>query len=153
MNRSKDIGTRFETATVRWLRRRLDDDRIERRALHGSRDMGDVFGLHAHNSEGICECKAVKTWGPALLREWEAQTGVERGNADADFAFLVVKRYGVGEKGFGAMPVRATMRDLMVMSGVPYVTDSPFDPALDRWVWTDLETVCSLMEGVADDAL
>ena len=53
MSRQRKKGTAFETALVRWLRERLGDGRIERRALHGSRDIGDVYGLVCHgNAEG-----------------------------------------------------------------------------------------------------
>ena len=78
-NRPKKIGTGFETAVCRYLRERLQDDRIERRALHGSKDCGDIYGLYAHGFDGIAECKAHKSWNqPARLAEWREQTLAER---------------------------------------------------------------------------
>ena len=47
-SRQKAKGTRFESSVVRYMREALGDDRIERRALHGTQDMGDIYGIRAH---------------------------------------------------------------------------------------------------------
>lgn len=152
MNRSKDKGTAWESMLVRWLRQRLADDRIERRALHGSKDLGDIYGLCAHGTRGIIEAKNYRQWGPHDLEEWERQTLDERDNADADWAILVPKRYGVGEKSLGRTPVWVTYSDLLRLANVSYVRNVFSDQLEGSWHVTDLETVCSLME-VADGAL
>src|SRR5690606_27104000 len=55
MSRSKDIGTRAETAVVRYLRAN-GFEHAERRALRGRQDAGDITG-----TPGICwEVKARK---------------------------------------------------------------------------------------------
>ena len=59
----KALGTAWETAVVRYTQAQLGDERIERRALHGARDMGDVHGLFAHGYEGIIECKRDRDMG------------------------------------------------------------------------------------------
>jgi len=148
-NRSKRKGTSFETACVRFLRGRLQDDRIERRALHGSRDMGDLYGLRAHGFEGIAECKDHAQWGPADLARWREQTVAERGNADADFSLLVIHKAGVGGRNFGRNICQMQVRDLMrVMGGE--MTCLAGETAMDVWVQVDLEAACQMIEGVYD---
>ena len=146
MSRQKAKGTAFETACVRYLRERLGDDRIERRALHGGRDMGDIFGLFAHGREGIVECKDVKNIGKALLDRFREQTVNERGNADADFALLVVHRAGVGAKRFGDNDCHMQVRDLERVMGGTF-TCLAGESAKDMWVQASLETVCRWIMG------
>lgn len=146
-NRSKAKGTAYETQLVRWLRARLGDERIERRALHGNRDMGDIYGLVCHgDAEGIVEAKAHATVTPSLVAEWQRQTEDERANADADFALLAIKTPGVGDKSMGRTRVRLTVGSLLAVAGVSYVRSHGIDDVAETWVETDLETVCSLME-------
>lgn len=138
-NRSKAKGTQFESAVVRWLRSMLDDERIERRALHGAKDMGDVFGIRAHGYEGIAECKDYRAWSRADLERWKAQTLAERDNADAGFALLVVHRHGCNSKAdspsFGENHCFVTIGDLMRISGM----GEPKSPWADaEFVWVDL---------------
>ena len=146
-NKPKAIGTTFERMTRDWLRERLDDDRIDRRALHGNHDMGDLYGIHAHGAEGIVECKAHRTVTPAIVEGWQRQTETERGNADADFALLVIKTPNVGAKHFGRTRCRCTLRSLLTMSGMTWLPNEAFEREADLWVESDLETACSLIEG------
>lgn len=93
MTRSKDIGTRAETAVVRYLQA-YGWPHAERRALAGAHDLGDVTG-----TPGIVwEVKARK----ALISDrdvdgWMDETETERRNAGAAWGVLVVRRSGVGE--------------------------------------------------------
>lgn len=144
MNKPKKIGTSFETDCVNYLRERLGDDRIERRALHGTKDMGDIFGLHAHGYEGIVECKSYKSYGDAHVDKWREQTVDERGNADADFALLVVHRPGCGVARFGRNWCHVQVRDLEKISD-RVAPRYPNDPFLDTWVVMPLDTACDLM--------
>ena len=147
MSKAKSIGTRFETALVRWLNKRLDEDRIERRALHGSKDMGDIYGLYCHgNAEGIIEAKARRTVTPALLAEWQRQTENEQANAGADFALLAIK---VPNKSIDQTRVQMTLASLLAIAGVTYIPASHHG-ALSAWVEADLETVCKLIGGEYD---
>jgi hypothetical protein len=43
-NRSRDKGTKAETAVVEWFHS-VGENQVERHALHGSRDVGDLNGL------------------------------------------------------------------------------------------------------------
>lgn len=143
MSRQKHKGTRFETEICRYLRAALDDDRIERRALHGTMDMGDIYGLYSHGFSGIIEAKAYADLpNRRLLEEWRNQTLNERDNADADFAFLVIKypRHSVGDS-----IVHVTIRDLCIFGRLELI-----EPALPRdgdayWVSMTLEEAVRLM--------
>ncbi len=144
-NKPKAIGTRAETAVVRYLREELDDDRVERRALHGSKDMGDIFGIWAHGYSGIAEVKAHKTWGPKDLYDWQMQTLDERDNADSDFALLVVK---VPNRNVSQWLVYVTIRDLTRVCrsiGVSPDFEGTYD---DVWVCMTLRDAARRMKGV-----
>lgn len=93
MSRSKDIGTRAETAVVRYLRG-AGWPHAERRALRSHQDAGDITG-----TPGICwEVKARKApVSDQNIAEWMDETETERVNADAEIGVLVVRRPGVGE--------------------------------------------------------
>ena len=142
MSRQKQKGTAFETACARWLSDALGEH-VERRALHGSRDLGDLFGICANGWGGIAECKDVRAVTPSLVAEWRRQTLAERYNADADFGLLVIHSPGAGQKGFGRNRVDVTYRDLARISGIGEV------PAWadEAWVTLDLETAATLMRG------
>lgn len=144
MSRQKQKGTAFETACARYLSRELGE-RVERRALHGSRDMGDLYGIFAHGHAGIAECKDHKAQTPSLVAEWRRQTADERDNADADFALLIIHTPGAGQKGFGRNRVDVTQRDLARIAGLP----EPPGWADGVWVTLDLETAVALMCGAA----
>lgn len=102
-NRSKNIGTKFETDTVNWLRAN-GFPHARREVLHGSLDQGDVWAADGL----IVECKggaAAENASDEQLRKWCAETAVEKRNAKADGAFLVVKRRGHGVGKMGGMKV------------------------------------------------
>ena len=149
-NPSKARGTSWETNVVRYLQAELEDERIERRALHGAADRGDVYGIRAHGYEGIAECKDYSRYTDYDLEQWMAQTLAERENAGADFALLVVHRRGksakAGAKSFGQNVVWVTVGDLMRLSGIG---DGPGEWADAEFIWTSmrLEDACALMQG------
>ena len=143
-NIPKRRGTAFESAVVRYLRERTGDERIERRALHGSKDMGDIYGIYAHGNSGIAECKAHKSYGPALLAQWREQTLAERGNADADFAVLVVK---VPQAPIGECIAHVTIRDLFRV-GCGHFSPAHYNRVCDEmWVMMTLSELAGLIIG------
>lgn len=144
MNRQKIKGTKFESACVRYLRTRLDDERIERRAQRGNRDAGDIHGVRAHGYHGIVECKNVENVTKSLLSKYRKQTVIERGNADADFALLVVHTKGVGETRFGDNDCHLQVRDLEKVMGGEF-TCLAGDTAKEMWVCANLETICKFI--------
>lgn len=92
-NKSKERGTRAETAVARALQR-LGFPHAERRTLKGNRDEGDITGC-----PGICwEVKggnAARTASDLDIAGWMAETETERGNAKAEVGILVVQRKGI----------------------------------------------------------
>lgn len=120
MSRSKDIGTRAETAVVRYLKA-YGWPSAERRALTGAQDQGDITG-----TPGVCwEVKARKKPISDLdVAGWMVETETERRNAGAVVGVLVVRRAGVGEGHAGrwwAYLSAGTLTGLAVEGGfVPY---------------------------------
>lgn len=144
MSIQREKGTRFETEVVRYLRAQLGDERIERRALHGAKDMGDIHGLFAHGYEGIIECKAHRSVTWSLIGKWQRQTLDERENADADWAALVVKNFN---HSVGEAFCWVTLRDLARIALPLMVNDGWLDAADETWVCMPLSTACALMRG------
>lgn len=108
MSRSKDIGTRAETAVVRYLRGH-GFPHAERRALTGTHDQGDITG-----TPGVCWEVKVRN-RPATdkqINAWLAETETERINSGADIGVLVVRRQGVGDPNAGRWWAVMPMHDL-----------------------------------------
>ena len=91
MSKSKQKGTAFETAVVRYLRDH-GFTYAERAPLAGNKDRGDITGTPGL----VWECKNHKA---LALAEWSDETYVEMVNAGADYGILVVKRPRYGEPG------------------------------------------------------
>lgn len=90
-NKSKGIGTRAETKVVRYLEEH--GIKAERRALHGSQDLGDIL---VPDHKFILEVKAGKQtqqYGRKLKEEWLRQTHTESENAGL-MGFLVIAVHG-----------------------------------------------------------
>ena len=146
MSKQRSKGTSFETGIVRYLRERLNDNRIERRALHGNYDLGDIWGLRAHGYEGIVEAKDYARFGPADLAKWREQTVIERGNADADFALLVVHEKGCGKARFGQNSCHMQIRDLEKIVGGTFRCLAG-DRTTSMWVRVTLDDACRMILG------
>lgn len=144
-NRPKAKGTSFETDCANFLRERLGQPQIERRALHGSKDQGDVFGLVAHGASGVIECKSVKRLNPANIAKWRGQTVEERENSGADFSLLVIHLPGCGKARFGMNRCDLQLRDLDALSGDGF-TCLMGDSMRHVWVTMTVEDVCRIME-------
>lgn len=98
MNKSKIKGTAAETAVVKWL---IDKGRkhVERRALLGGNDRGDIAGIPGV----VIEVKNVKVMAlPQWLRELEA----EMKNDKADTGVVIHKKMGTTKVGewYATMP-------------------------------------------------
>ena len=98
-----------------YLREALHDTGIDRRVLHGTQDMGDIYGIRSHGCDVIAECKAHRDVTPALVARWRDETLRERGNADADAAVLVVKR---ARRGIPESECHMTVRDYLLIAGL-----------------------------------
>ena len=89
MSKAKAKGTSTESAFVGNKRVKESFPMVERRALSGALDQGDVSGAVGL----VFEIKNHKTY---KFPEWLKETEVERINAKACFGVLVVKPNGVG---------------------------------------------------------
>jgi len=88
--RSKDIGTRGESQTVKFL---IESGFpfAERRALHGSTDLGDITGTPGIVWEVKAGAAAMDASDNQVIA-WLVETETERVNAKADLGILVVQR-------------------------------------------------------------
>ena len=99
-NRPKQIGTAGETAVVRYLRPNGFGG-VERSALHGNVDQGDLTGTPGVGWE-VKAGHAAENASDAQIATWLDDTESERVNRGADVAVLVLKRKGKGAASAGA---------------------------------------------------
>lgn len=97
MNRSKQIGTAWETDIVRALKL-AGWPHCERRTLSGANDRGDI---NVHPKVVI----EAKNHGTLNLAAWIHEAEVERGNAGAEVGVVWCKRRGKAkaEEGYVVM--------------------------------------------------
>lgn len=140
MSRSKDIGTRAETAVVRAIRPWFPH--AERRALHGVLDLGDITGTPGIVWE-VKGGEAARKPSDSQVQEWMEETDAERYNADADVGVLVLQRSGFGQERaacwWSVVPVDvvAPLQTGLVLADGPNL---PMVPA-----WMRLGDVCELL--------
>ena len=87
MSKSKQKGTLAETAVAELLKNVWP--LVERRALNGINDKGDIAGI----PQIVIEVKNQKSY---KISEWLKETKQEQVNAKADYGVLVIKPNGVG---------------------------------------------------------
>lgn len=112
VSKQKQKGTKFESAVVNYLKAGLGDEGIERRALGGTNDRGDIAGVSILGHETVLECKNCTR---LELAKWIGEAQAEQGNADADFSFVVFKRAGKGEANMGEQYVLCTLENLRAL--------------------------------------
>ena len=93
MSRQKQKGTAFETAIVEYLQDKLCDDTIERRALNGTADRGDISGVTFCAHRMVLECKNEKSM---RLAEYVREAETEAANDNAFYYAVIHKKHGVG---------------------------------------------------------
>lgn len=108
---AKTAGQRFETNIANYLAEHLNDDRIERRRLNGTKDRGDITGLKIHGLRTVIECK--DHGGRYNIGPWLGETETARGNDDADIALVAAKRRGITHP--GAQVIFMTLDDLITL--------------------------------------
>lgn len=98
MNKSKIKGTSAETAVVKWLHSKGRKS-VERRALHGTSDRGDIAGIPCV----VIEVKNVKAMD---LSQWVKELAVEMKNDKADTGVVIHKKKGTTDVGqwYATMP-------------------------------------------------
>ena len=118
MSKSKDIGTRAETAVRNYLLsvgyNPLD---AHRNVLKGTADEGDVWlressGLIVFEVKGG---KAAKEASYGQVEKWMQEAETERANANAKFGFLVTQRAGVGYPRAGEWWAYAKVQDIIYL--------------------------------------
>lgn len=113
MSKSKEKGTWLESKVRDYLREKLPFMDIDRMPLKGSKDEGDIKGFTIRGLKCVLECKnRVKL----SLSEWMDEAEEEMANADAEFAFVVFKRKGVGERNIGKTYVLTTLENLAAIA-------------------------------------
>lgn len=93
MSRQKDKGTRFETAVTEYLKEALCDETIERRALNGTCDRGDISGVTFCGYRMVLECKNENRM---RLAEYMREAETEAHNDNAHYYAVIHKKRGVG---------------------------------------------------------
>lgn len=91
MARPKDIGTKAESAVTRFAQE-FGYPFADRQPLRGNKDQGDVLFCPGFIGEVKGGDTARKASDNQIL-SWLVETTVERDNADADMAILVVARW------------------------------------------------------------
>ena len=118
MSKSKDIGTRAETAVRNYLLSvGYDPMTAHRNVLKGSADEGDVwlresYGLVVFEIKGG---KSAKDASHKQIRKWYEEAETEKINADGKFGFLVTQRSGVGYPRAGEWWAYAKLSDLIYL--------------------------------------
>jgi hypothetical protein len=93
---AKQAGAAAERAVADYLAAALDDDRIDRRVKHGSKDRGDIGGVRIHGQRLVIE---VKNHVRTDIAGWIAEAQIEAGNDDALAGVVVHKRRGTTKVG------------------------------------------------------
>ena len=127
MSKSKDIGTRAETAVKNFLLSvGYTPLEAHRNVLKGSADEGDVWLREKTHGLIIFEVKGGKSAKEAShgqVLKWFDEADAERFNANADFGFLVTQRGGVGYPRAGEWWAYAKLSDLHELEGFDYTKD------------------------------
>ncbi len=147
--KSKKRGSEYEARVRNFMAGSLGQPGIERRALHGVNDMGDIFGIDVHGFSCIAECKSVRR---PDIDAYRAETLSERDAAGADIGVLVCAGYSAPSESFPQgkrLPTRLstvhiTLRDLALL--VPELTLAEgFEEYGDAiWVQMTLAEFCLL---------
>lgn len=117
-NRPRSIGTAGETAVARYFQANGFPD-VERRALHGGTDLGDLVNVPG----SVVEVKAGHAaWNASdnLINDWLGETLRERDNAKAAIGILVVARRQKGAHDWWAV---LTMGDVQKLMGYPKIRE------------------------------
>lgn len=93
MSRQKQKGTAFESAIVEYLQNQLCDNTIERRALNGTCDRGDITGVTFCGQRMTLECKNENRM---RLAEYMREAETEATNDNALYYAVIHKKRGVG---------------------------------------------------------
>ena len=139
VNKSKNIGTKAETATVGAIKSR-GFPLAERKTLTGRHDCGDLTGTPRL-------CWQVKGGEQARkasdnqIRTWLEETEVQRVNKGAELGILVVQRAGVGYANAHNWHAYVTTHTAAKLFGIPLPPPYPHSIPV-RFILADL---CELL--------
>ena len=147
--KSKKQGSEYEARVRNFMAVSLGQPEIERRALHGVNDMGDIFGIDVHGFECIAECKSVRR---PDIDAYRAETISERDNSGADIGILVCAGYSAPSEAFPQgkrLPTRLstvhiTLRDLALLVPELMLAEGMEGSGDAHWVQMTLAEFCAL---------
>ncbi len=118
----KAIGTSAETAVVKYART-YGYPFADRQPLRGNRDAGDITfspGLIGEIKGG----EQARTASDALILQWLRDTTIERENANATMALLVVARWQQPVERWWAVMWASDLADLVANTGYDFTPNS-----------------------------
>lgn len=128
MSKSKNIGTRAETAVRNYLLSAgYSELAAHRNVLKGSDDEGDVWLREENHGLIVFEVKggkAAKEASFGQVQKWFDEATLERDNANGKFGFLVTQRAGVGYPRAGEWWAYANLADIIYLRSSLRLTDS-----------------------------
>lgn len=125
MSKSKDIGTKAETAVVNVLRAN-GFPHAERRILHGALDQGDITGTPGVAWE-VKGGQQAKNASDLDIELWIGETLAERDNSDSILGVLVVQRGGVGPVNADRWWAYLTLTTVLGLHGYDAIDDGSPD--------------------------
>lgn len=126
MSRQKDKGTRFETAVTEYLKEALCDETIERRALNGTCDRGDISGVKFCGHRMVLECKNENRM---RLAEYMREAETEAANDNALYYAVIHKKRGVGISTAQTIGQQYVTMPLHVLASIIYEANQWYEEA------------------------
>ena len=126
MSRQKQKGTAFETAIVEYLQNQLCDETIERRALNGTCDRGDISGVTFCGSRMVHECKNENRM---RLAEYMREAEIEAVNDNASYYAVIHKKRGVGISNTAGVQQQYVTMPLHVLASIIYEANQWYEEA------------------------
>lgn len=127
MSRQKQKGTAFESAIVEYLQNQLCDDTIERRALNGTCDRGDITGVAFCGQRMVLECKNEKQM---RLADYVREAETEAHNDSAFYYAVIHKKRGVGISTLQTIGQQYVTMPLYVLTNMIYDANRWHEEAL-----------------------
>lgn len=126
MSRQKQKGTAFESAIVEYLQNNLCDDTIERRALNGTCDRGDISGVTFCGLRMVLECKNENRM---RLAEYIREAEIEAVNDNAPYYAVIHKKRGVGISNTAGVHQQYVTMPLHVLASIIYEANQWYEEA------------------------
>lgn len=126
MSKAKQKGTAFESAIVEYLKDTLCDETIERRALNGTCDRGDISGVKFCGQRMTLECKNEKS---IRLAEYMREAEIEAVNDNASYYAVIHKKRGVGISNTAGVQQQYVTMPLHVLASIIYEANQWYEEA------------------------